>query len=193
MIQNSNNSLWCKLSKEIWGYTKDVYVCGLYIPPQNSSHFNSDIFDQLENDIIHYLSKGHVILLRDFNARTGKYIDSVSKAGNNLIENERSEISLHLPQRNSFDNTINNHGKRLVEICKHFDLRILNGRTNGDTLGRPTYHGRNGTSVVDCIICDQEIYSDIDHFIVKQPSYLSDHIQVVGWFKSKGIYFTITF
>ena len=107
------------------------------------------------------------------------------KRGNNLIENDRSEISLHLPQRNSFDNTINNHGKRLLEICKHFDLRILNGRTNGDTLGPPTYHGRNGTSVVDYIICDQDIFSDIDHFIVKQPSYLSDHSQVVGWFKSK--------
>ena len=58
------------------------------------------------------------------------------------------------------------------------DLRILNGRTNGDTLGRPTYHGRNGTSVVDYIICDHEIFSE-------QPSYLSDHSQVVGWFKSK--------
>ena len=27
-------------------------------------------------------------------------------------------------------------------------MRILNGRTKGDSLGRPTFHGRDGTSVV---------------------------------------------
>ena len=114
MIQKSNNSLWCKLSKEIWGCTKDVYVCGLYIPPQNSPHFNSDIFDQLESDIVKFMSKGNVILLGDFNARTGKYFDSVSKDGNDLIENDRSENSLHPPNRNSFDNVKNNHGKTII-------------------------------------------------------------------------------
>ena len=52
MIQNSNHSLWCKLSKDIWGYSKDVYVCGLYIPPQNSPHFHNEIFEQIENDLL---------------------------------------------------------------------------------------------------------------------------------------------
>ena len=47
------------------------------------------------------------------------------------------------------------------------------------------HHGRNGISVVDYIICDQNVFADIDHFVVKQPSYLSDHSQIVGWFKSK--------
>ena len=37
LIQKSNNFIWCKLSKEILGYAeKDIYICGLYIPPQNS-------------------------------------------------------------------------------------------------------------------------------------------------------------
>ena len=143
MIQSSNNYLWCKLSKEIWGHSKDVYVCCVYIPPQNSSHVQSEIFEQLSIDLTHYLAKGHVVPLSDFNARTGAYSDPVSKAGNNLIENDRSEVSLHLPTRHSFDGNINSHGKQLLEMCKHFDLRILNGRTNGDTLGRPTYHGKN--------------------------------------------------
>ena len=102
----------------------------------------------------------------------------VSKEGNNFIDNDNSEISLHPPNRNSFDNIINNHGKRLLQICKNSDLKILNGRTNGDSLGRPTFHGRNGTSVVDYIICDQTLLTNVDHFIVKQPSYLSDHSQI---------------
>ena len=185
MIQSSNNFLWCKLSKEIWRYSKDVYACGVYIPPQNSPHFHSEIFEQLSLDLTYYQAKGHVILLGDFNAPTGTYPDSVSKAGNNLIENDRSEVSLNLSMRHSFDGNINSHGKQLLEVCKHFDLRILNGRTNGDTLGRPTYHGKNGTSVVNYIICHQDLFYEIDHFIVKQPSYLSDHSQLVGWLEPR--------
>ena len=152
LVKNSNNFLWCKITKEIWGCAKDVYICGIYIPPQNSPHFSSDMFDQLENDIINYMSKGYVLLLGDFNARTGKYVDSVSKDGNELIENDRSANSLHPPNRNTFDNVINKHGKRLLEICKSFDLKILNGRTKGDTLGRPTYHARIEMESVSSII-----------------------------------------
>ena len=117
LIQKSNNFIQCKLSKEILGYAeKDIYICGLYIPPQNALQFNTDIFYELENDIANYSAKGHILLLGDFNARTGKYTDLVSKEGNNFIDNDNSEISLHPPNRNSFDNIINNHGKRLLQI-----------------------------------------------------------------------------
>ena len=57
----------------------------------------------------------------------------------------------------------------------------MNGRVNGDTLGRPTFHGRNGTSVIDYIICDQSTFLNITGFVVKQPSYLSDHSAIVAW------------
>ena len=54
----------------------------------------------------------------DLNARTRKYSDSVCKEGNNLITNDQSEFSLCPTQRNSFDNELNSHGKRLLEIVK---------------------------------------------------------------------------
>ena len=71
--------------------------------------------------------------------------------------------------------------KKLLDICKNLDLRIVDGRVNGDTLGRPTFHGKNGTSVIDYIICDQSTFLNITGFIVKQPSYLSDHSAIVAW------------
>ncbi len=71
--------------------------------------------------------------------------------------------------------------KKLIEICKNCDLRILNGRTMGDSLGRPTFHGKNGTSVVDYIICNQNLIQNIKHLIVKTPCYLSDHSQIITW------------
>ena len=117
----------------------------------------------------------------DFNSRTGKYPDSICQDGNNIIANDQSEYSLHLTQRNSFDNELNNHGKKLLDICKSTDLRILNGRVNGDSLGRATFHGRNGISVIDYAICDQDLFSNISNFIVKEPSCLSDHSPIITW------------
>ncbi len=60
-------------------------------------------------------------------------------------------------------------------------MRILNGRAKGDSLGRSTFHGRNGTSTIDCIICDQETFQNVDYFVVKPPTYLTDHSQIVTW------------
>ena len=117
----------------------------------------------------------------DLNSRTGKYPDSVSQEGSNIITNDQSEYALSLNQRNSFENELNNHEKRLLEICRSADLRILNGRLSGDSLGRGTFHGRNGTSVVDYAICDQDLFSSVAHFVVKVPSFFSDHSPVITW------------
>ena len=111
----------------------------------------------------------------DLNARTGKYSDSVCKEGNNLITNDQSEFSLCPTQRNSFANEFNSQGKRLFKICKSADLRILNGRVSGDSLGRVTFHGKNGVSVADYAVRDQDLLSHVANFVVKDPLHLSDH------------------
>ena len=117
----------------------------------------------------------------DLNARTGKYSDSVCKEGNNLITNDQSEFSLCPTQRNSFDNLLNSQDKRLLEIFKNADLRILNGRVSGGSLGRVTFHGKNGVSAVDYAVCDQDLLSHIPNFVVKDPLHLSDHSAITTW------------
>ena len=93
----------------------------------------------------------------DFNSRTEKYSDTVSQEENDIIDNDQSKSAFQSVQRNSFDNVLNSHLKQLLDICKNLDLRIVNGRVNGDTLGRPTFHGTNRTCVIDYIICDQRV------------------------------------
>ena len=61
------------------------------------------------------------------------------------------------------------------------DLRVLNCRLRGDSLGRATFHGRNGTSLVDYAKCDQDLFSSVAHFVVKEPSFFSDHSPVITW------------
>ena len=128
-----------------------------------------------------FSSLGSILLMGDLNARTGKYSHSVCKEGNNLIANDESEFSLCPTQRNSFDNELNGHGKRLLEICKSADLRILNGRVSGDSLGRVTFHGKNGVSVVDYAVCDQDLLSHVANFVDKDPLHLSDHSPITSW------------
>ena len=117
----------------------------------------------------------------DFNSRTGKFSDNVCQEGNTIITNDQSEFSLCAPQRHSFDNELNNHGKRLLEICRSADLTIMNGRSHGDSLGRLTFHGKSGVSVVDHAICDQDLFPSIANFVVREPSSLSDHSPIMTW------------
>ena len=163
IVKKSCNFLWFKIDKDYAKTVKDIYTCGLYIPPCNSLYFNEELFE------------GSILLVGDLNARTGKYSDSVCKEGNNLITNDQSEFSLCPTQRNSFDNLLNSQDKRLLEIFKNADLRILNGRVSGGSLGRVTFHGKNGVSAVDYAVCDQDLLTHIPNFVVKDPLHLSDH------------------
>ena len=40
---------------------------------------------------------------------------------------------------------------------------------------------KNGTRVIDYLICDQCTFLNVANFVVKQPSYLSDHSALVPW------------
>ena len=122
-----------------------------------------------------------MILLGDFNARTGKSKDSVSSDGNNYIANDQSDLAPKLLSRQSFDSVCNSHGDNLLNLCKTFDLTILNGRVKGDSLGQITYHGAKGVSTVDYIITNQQFFPNINYFIVNQPTPLSDHSPISAW------------
>ena len=81
--------------------------------------------------------------------------------------------------RKSFDTHVNDLGKQLLEMCKSLDLRILNGRCKGDSLGQITFYGNQGSSTVDCIIVSHEILYLFETLAVRQPSHFSDHCQLI--------------
>jgi hypothetical protein len=122
------------------------------------------------------------MLLGDFNVQTSKLEDFISKEGNIFI-NDITDNSFIPAKRNNFDSSVNEHGKRLIELCKNCNLRILNGRTHGHTLGKPTYHEKNGISLVDYAICDHDFTQTFENLVVKPPTYLTDHSQILTWVK----------
>ena len=49
-------------------------------------------------------------------------------------------------------------------------------------MGNIAFHGKNGVSTIDYIIRDQKLFEKFKFFMVKQPTYLSDHSQITAWF-----------
>ena len=110
-----------------------------------------------------YLSKAEYIIrvivsrrqtnLGDLNCRTGvedeifvyKIIDSLFCIGTD-------NTSIDLPPRKKC-------GKNLINICRIFNLKILNGRKSGDPIGINTYNDINlVSSTIDYGICSQVFY-----------------------------------
>ena len=112
-----------------------------------------------------------------FNARTSKENDFITDKSGKFIPGGDIPPPPNLTKRQNFDNIVNDHGKQLLDLCKTCDLRILNGRSKGDTLGKFTYHS------VDYDIVSHDLFASVQGFPVKQPNIFSDHSQIVCWIK----------
>ena len=182
-VKSNTDYLWCKLDKVFFNLEKDIYLCAIYIPPRDSPYFNPDVFVDIESDIAVFTRNGSVMLAGDFNARTSKVSDFIDVDNCNHIPGDNIPLPDSIKKRQNYDNNINDHGKSLIELCKTCDLRILNGRTKGDSFGKITYHSQKGVSTVDYIIVSHDILNLIESFIVKKPNIFSDHSQLICWTK----------
>lgn len=60
--------------------------------------------------------------------------------------------------RLSQDKKNNASGNKLIDLCTTNRLNILNGRTLGDLTGKFTCFKRNGNSVVDYVLCPENLW-----------------------------------
>jgi len=74
----SENTLWLFINDKSCGI--HMIVGSIYIPHENSVHHHNEIFDNIAHDLIFINSKFGlpVVLLGDFNARTGNQDDFVT-------------------------------------------------------------------------------------------------------------------
>jgi hypothetical protein len=156
----SQNRLWLKLDKIFFGLSQDVYLCAVYIPPISSPHYDND-FISLEGEVSTFSSKGKIVLIGDFNSRTGQNPDFIEKDSSQI--NDYDGVDLLPPdyvtdtelKRVNQDCIINSHGENMLDLCLSSRLRILNGRFLGDSLGYFTYISNNGFSSVDYAILSE--------------------------------------
>ena len=75
---------------------------------------------------------------------------------------------------------MNNSGLLLLDFCKQTGLRIMNGRVGQDReIGRYTFVGNRGSSLVDYVLGSQEMFNFVKSFEVQEPNILSDHCVVI--------------
>ena len=104
-------------------------------------------------------------LSRDLNCRTGNqsdFIEDDSYLPKTDMVTLPDNYSIDLIfKRKSRDKTVNSQGKRLLEMCIESRLRILNGRSLGDSVGNLTYFDAlGGCRVVDYMIVSEDIIPD---------------------------------
>ena len=68
-------------------------------------------------------------------------------------------------ERMNSDRQLNNNGRRLLELCKATDLKIVNGRLGKDkNVGNFTCFNNFGKSVVDYVIVSPSLFPRISDF-----------------------------
>jgi len=176
-------AIWLKLDHDLFGFSRDVYVCITYLPPDNSTYskrLEINCVDILEKDIQNFTPLGEIILLGDINARTACNADYLLNDTDKFIPDPIPYImDDDLPIRSNQDTITNERGLHILDVCISSGLRILNGRKPGDTLGYFTCHKYNGSSTIDYGIVSEMLFKDVVYFHVHSGmSDLSDHCQI---------------
>ena len=161
---DSDYILWLEIDKKLMNLDENLILGTVYLPPENSNFYSDEEFLTMENEIMSFCSKHkHVMLSGDFNARTSEMRDYTERddflADMFNFDEETSEFFFPagrlqlfnlLSDRKSLDKTSNNHGTKLIDICKNNNLFILNGRFDKDkNIGNFTFRD---TSVIDYML-----------------------------------------
>ena len=177
ILNNSCSEIqWLKLSKDFFGFDKDLFICYTYLAPSNSSYVkrnNLDILSILQRDVGKYSQMGDILICGDLNARTGTEIECTES--DLYIPTSFDHVDYLLSVRSSQDCIVNERGRDLIDFCVSQDLHCLNGRTVGDLSGKFTSFQYNGNSVVDYCLISNSVTNNVLYFKVH------DHIPVLSY------------
>jgi hypothetical protein len=108
----------------------------------------------------------NILIAGDLNARILNHIDfivneSIKKCNSHetleylLPDNDNTDYNIN---RCSVDKILNAQGQQLIDLCIASQVRVLNGRFVGDSVGNVTRYTSNGaTSTVDYALADVDL------------------------------------
>ena len=89
-----------------------------------------------------------------------------------------------MPRYSENKGHVNNNGLLLLDFCKQTGVRIMNGRVRCDReIGKYTFVGSRGSSVVDYALSSQDLFNYISQFQVKDSNILSNHCLIIFLFE----------
>ena len=174
-----------KLQSKFFGLDKDTNLVNVYDSPVNGSYKKrrkamstedpTTTLEHLQRVVSNIPLREDVILVGDFNARTGTLSDILPLDAHNNEFNPCNVGNLTLPERNNSDQKLNANGRPFIELIQTLGLVILNGRTLGDIFGAPTCIQHGGVSSVDYMCTSPCLYRKVRTFTVENISHYSDH------------------
>ena len=181
ILPNGNPEiLGVKLEGTFFGRPEDTFVWFTYAPPLNSPYTRAvdDIFDTLEQKIDTHHNN---LIMGDLNGHTGTapdYIDDANDDHSPITHIEHYTYDTPLERKNMDRRAIDKQGLTILQKCKTWNMRILNGRTRGDRLGTPTRFPTvlpEKPSTIDYALCSSGMMNDILSFQVQPYDGTSDH------------------
>ena len=162
------------------GLQADIFLAAVYLLPlQSQRKAGEDVISILEKEIHKYSTQGQILLLGDFNARTGTLNDFIeNNADDFLTIHNTYNRDTDCPKRNNTDYTMNKVGREILRLCIGNRLRILNGRLTGDLDGKYTCYQTNGASTVDYALASEDLIKTILGFQVQALTTYSDHCPI---------------
>ena len=99
---SSPNIYWCRLHKSLLGLESGIYLATVYSPPlQSQKKAGKDVISIVDKEIQKYSAQGKIILLGDFNARTGTLNDFIENDTHGpVLPNDIYHLDEHCPKRN---------------------------------------------------------------------------------------------
>jgi hypothetical protein len=187
--RKETNYVWIQVKQDSLKREKDLFICFAHIPHTESSYFtkiNYNILNCIHGNIMEYKNIGDVILLGDFNGRTGTMEDWVTDDTISHLPIEDNYITdKAIRHRKSHDSTVNERGRDIIDLCLSSQVRILNGRVVGDLQGKLTFY-KNGVSAIDLCMVDENMFNDVCYFQVNDLNrHLSDHCGISVKIKAK--------
>jgi len=85
LVKSGQYHMWLKIKKGIISTSQPVFLCAIYIPPHESPYFQEETFPNIEQEISHFQAQGNVLLMGDFNSRTGDKLDFIASQGTRFI------------------------------------------------------------------------------------------------------------
>ena len=188
VLKSTPYVIWLEVDKSLFPHiNENVFICATYVPPANSKYSHIYTFYDIAQDIMNFCDDdAPLIFLGDLNARTGQIPDNldISNHENDIF---RIKSSQFIPRENS-DPADNSRGYAVSGLCKSFNLRILNGRFPGDSMGNFTCFKNNHPSTVDYAIASNNLLGKIDNFTVFPQSEYSDHSQITVQIHSSNLH-----
>ena len=192
VFKSSDDIICVKFNGQVLSLQNDLLLCLCYIVPENSSRLSlaeSSTFDRLTEFILQSAVKDgesmNFILCGDMNSRTSVIPDYVidDYSVHMKILPEEYCADSELPRFSQDVGRVNSNGHYLLDLCKQTGLRILNGRAGVDKcIGKNTFVGHQGSSLIDYVLCTQNLFSRVTKFEVSDTNILSDHCLITFHF-----------